>query len=140
MKILLDNSVVQRLPRSSEVSTAVRLLLDAGHTLCSSPISVLEAGYSARTSIDHRDIVANLTRSFELLRFDHSTGDLAVALQAALFEAGTGRSVGVMDLFSAACAIEHGAHLVHYDSDFDKLAKAWSPFHQSWIVPRGSVS
>ncbi len=140
MKVLLDNSALQRIPRSLDVEQSVRRLVVDGHTLCSSPVSVLEAGYSARTPAAHVAIVANLTRSFEVLPFGQNTGELAVRLQTALFERGVGRAVGVMDLLSAACAIEHDALLVHYDFDFEMLADSWPAFRQAWIVPRGSIN
>jgi predicted nucleic acid-binding protein len=140
MRVLLDNSVLQRVPRSTDVEHAVRQLVIDGHTLCSSPVSVLEAGYSARTPTEHLDFVAHLTRSLVALPFVRSTGQLAVLMQTALFDHGIGRAVGVMDLLSAACAVEQSAHLVHYDSDYEMLTTAWPEFKQTWIVARGSVN
>ncbi len=56
--------------------------------------------------------------------------------------AGTGaghqRSVSVPGLVIAAVAERHGAELVHYDADYDRIA-AITGQPARWVVPRGSV-
>lgn len=117
----------------------MRDLLSAEATLCSSPVSVLEAGYSARNAADHTTITQNLAHSVQLLKFTPTTADVAFRMQATLFEAGAGRAVGVLDLLHAAVATEHGATLVHYDSDFELLGDLWPGLSQKWVLPRGSI-
>lgn len=41
------------------------------------------------------------------------------------------------DIMIAATARVHGATVVHYDSDFERIAEATGQKHE-WIVPRGS--
>jgi predicted nucleic acid-binding protein len=139
MKVLLDNSVLQRMPRSPRVERAVRDWLQSGGTLCSSPVSVLEAGYSARSAAEHATITRNLTQSLTLLAFSASTAELATQMQTALFKRGRGRAVGVLDLWHAAVAIEQDATLVHYDSDFEVLGSVWPDLRQRWVLPRGTI-
>ena len=45
-RYLVDNSVLQRLPRSPEVQTAVNALLDAEHEFCCSSLTLDEFGFT----------------------------------------------------------------------------------------------
>jgi len=139
MRFLLHNSVLQRVSRSTAVADAVRRLVDLGGNLCSSPASVLEAGYSARTSAEHDLICASLTEGFEMLPLTPDVGLESIRMQRALSAAGQGRAVGVFDLLHGACAVAHEVTLVHYDHDFELLAELVSELRQQWVVPRGSV-
>jgi predicted nucleic acid-binding protein len=48
------------------------------------------------------------------------------------------RSVKHPDLFIAACAERHGVPLVHYDQDFDTIARVTGQAMR-WAAPRGSL-
>ncbi len=54
-RYLVDNSVLQRLPRSTAVQKAVRALLDAEHELCCCALSLDEFAYSARSAAEHTE-------------------------------------------------------------------------------------
>lgn len=136
---LLDNSVVQRLPRRPEVSAALGQLSARGDLMASSEVAVLEAGFSARNAADHARTVDLLCRELLLLPLTPDVGASAIALQSALFAAGLGRAVGVADLLQAAVAIAHDAVLVHYDADFELIGEVEPRLRQQWVVPRGSV-
>ena len=56
----------------------------------------------------------------------------------ATFGPGHQRSVSVPDLIVAAVAERHGAMLVHYDEDYDRIA-ALTGQPVRWVVPRGSA-
>lgn len=139
MRWIVDNSVLQRMPRSTEVAASVAELDRAGDLLCSTPVSVLEAGYSVRSADQHSALVEQLTRGFRLLPLTEEVGLTAVVLQARLWEAGTGRAGGTMDLLLAASAVVHDAGVLHYDADFESLAAADERLVHRWVVPRGSV-
>jgi predicted nucleic acid-binding protein len=49
---------------------------------------------------------------------------------------GRHRSVGIPDLLIAAVAEVHGATVLHYDSDFERIAEITGQAHE-WIVPCG---
>ena len=136
---LMDNSVVQRLDRAPEVRGAVLELSGRGDLLATSDVSVLEAGYSARSAVDHMLIVADLSESFVRLPLNEDVGTVALALQAGLFATGRGRAVGAPDLLHAATAIVHRAVVIHYEADFELLAGVDDRLQQRWIVPPGSV-
>jgi predicted nucleic acid-binding protein len=59
-----------------------------------------------------------------------------LALQDDLARRGHHRSVGVVDLLVAATAEAHWATVLHYDSDFERIAQLTGQ-PQEWIVPRG---
>ncbi len=139
MRFLVDNSVLQRLARSGEIRTEVSRLAHRGEVLCASTVSVLEAGFSARSHDAHQEIVRRLTQSFELLPLTEEVGSVAVQLQDALWRAGKGRAAGVVDLLHAAAAVSHGATVLHYDSDFDHIASVDRRVRAQWIVSPGSV-
>lgn len=135
------DSVLQRVPRSAAIQAAMRDLLGHAALLCSSAVSVLEAGFSARSAPAHAHIVSRLTGSFEVLPPTPDVGLLAIELQAARWPAGRGRTVGVVDLLQAATAVAYGATVLHYDSDsdFDQLARVDTRPRSQWVVPRGTV-
>jgi predicted nucleic acid-binding protein len=74
-----------------------------------------------------------------LLPLCAETGVVAAELQRALFDAGRGRAVGVVDLLHAATAICHRAVVLHHDADFEALADVDGRLRHRWVVPRGSV-
>lgn len=136
---LLDNSVVQRMPRARPVGDAVLEFTGRGDLLACSDVSLLEAGHSARNATEHARILNSLGEDFHRLPLTDQVGVVATDLQAGLFASGHGRAVGVGDLLLAATAIVHDAVLVHYDADFELLAEADQRLRHRWIVPRGSV-
>ncbi len=140
MRFLVDNSVLQRLARSAEMRAGLGRLVDRGEVLCASTVSVLEAGFSARTHAAHQEIVRRLTESFELLPLTEDVGAVAIELQDALWRAGKGRAAGVVDLLHAATAVIYEATVLHYDSDFDHIVGVDRRVRAQWVVSQGSVS
>lgn len=140
---LVDNSVVQRVHRSPEVARALVALLERGDLAGCLP-QLLKEGYSARGADEHTTLMRANRAAKIFLPPDEQVADTAVDLQARLFAHGIGRSVGVSDLQIAATAIRHtSAHqrvmVVHYDADFENIARVWPDFAHQWIVPRGTV-
>jgi hypothetical protein len=56
--------VLQRLPRSSAVQTAVRALLDAEHELCCCALSLDEFAFTARSAAQNSEASRRLRTSF----------------------------------------------------------------------------
>ena len=71
---------------------------------------------------------------------DRDIGNVAVELQGALWRAGLGWAVGVVDLLHATTAVANDAVVLHYDSDFDDLAEVDRRVRARWIVAPGSVA
>lgn len=74
------------------------------------------------------------------LRVEPRDWDRVLGVHRHLAASGAGhqRSVPVPDLVIAAVAERHGAVLVHYDADYDRIA-AITGQRVSWVIPRGSV-
>lgn len=138
-RLLVDNSVLQRVGRSPAVKASLLTALDRGDELCSTVVTTLEAGFSARSATEHEAVVRRLRSDFTPLIAGAVAQQVAVELQSALFAAGKGRSAGVVDLLIAATAVEHDAVVLHYDSDFDAIASVDDRVRARWAVLRGRV-
>ncbi|HJQ00715.1 MAG TPA: PIN domain-containing protein [Jatrophihabitans sp.] len=138
-RYLVDNSVLQRLPRNPAVQVAVGKLLDAEHELCCCALSLDEFAYSARSAMEHAEASRRLRTSFLYLPLSPALDQIILDIRAALWQAGTGRAAGVVDVMLAAIAVEADAAVLHYDSDFDHIAAAFPRLRSEWIVRRGAV-
>jgi predicted nucleic acid-binding protein len=65
-------------------------------------------------------------------------GDLADSGLAALWRDGQVRAVGFPDLLIAAGAERERVTVLHYDSEFNLIARVTGQSVQ-WVVPRGTV-
>ncbi len=70
---------------------------------------------------------------------DEACTGRALQVQAMLAERSQHRAVSLPDLLVAACAERAGLIVLHYDTDFERIAKLTGQPAQ-WIVPRGSVA
>jgi predicted nucleic acid-binding protein len=138
-RYLVDNSVLQRLPRSPEVRAAVTEILDDEHDLCSCAATLDEFAYSARSATEHAEAVRRLRSSFLYLPMATEIDQLIIDIRTALFAAGKGRAAGVIDVQISATAIHHHATVLHYDSDYDHIAQAYPDLSAHWIVSRGTI-
>lgn len=135
---LVDNSVWQRLGRSTDVEGAMRVITAHGHRFASCSASLDEASYSAR-SLDDLRLRARLGEMTAFLDTTPETDLMVRQIRKGLFAAGMGRAAGVVDVQIAAVAISHHATVLHYDQDFVDMAGIASNLSHRRIVPRGSV-
>lgn len=134
---LVDNSVFQRLPDQPRVADALRAFATRGLFATCLPIT-LEAGHSATNGEQHARVI-ELINARRQLPITAEVEQLTVALQTALWNGGLVRAAGANDLVIAATAIVHGAVVLHYDADYEHIAKV-SELNQIWVVPRGSAT
>ena len=73
------------------------------------------------------------------IRFNTSTVNRSLEVQAPLAKTSHHRAVSLPDLLIAACAEAHGLTVLHYDADYDLIAKITKQ-PTRWAVARGSVS
>lgn len=92
---------------------------------------VLEMLYSARNGEDYR-VLRETLDGLEQLRVDEGTFARAVEVQAVLAERGRLREVGVADLLIAAAAELSRVTLLHYDADFETVARSPSSGWSGW--------
>lgn len=103
--------------------------------LATNAVISLEVLYSAGGDLDHRRIRKHLEAQHDL-GLSAASQRRAVELQALLAIKNRHR-IPITDLLIAADAEQNGVQLLHYDSDFDLIAKV-SSLDARWIVPRGS--
>jgi hypothetical protein len=138
--LLLDNSAWSELSyervssaRRNEVS---QWMIDGEIAVCL-PF-ILEAGYSARSAVDHRQMMSDFAE-LPTVTIDADVERLAQQAQRELAEIGHHRLAPV-DVMIAACAHKAEAGVLHYDGDYDILAEKTSLlFESEWLAPRGSL-
>lgn len=100
-------------------------------------ISDLEIGYSARNGTEW-DALHGALSAFSLIETDARHIQRARQVQRLLaIQSQRGRKIP--DLLVAAAAEAGGLVVLHYDSDFDRIA-AVTGQNCRWIVPAGSIS
>ena len=138
--LLLDNSAWSRLlqgalakDRADEISALVTRN-EIGVCLR----FLLEAGYSARSAADRKEIMARLER-FPHVAIDSEVERIALQAQRELAEIGHHRLTPT-DVVIAACAQRAEAGVLHYDGDYDILAERTSlVFDSVWLAPAGTL-
>ena len=138
-RYVLDNSVLQRLPRSAQIRAAVTEILDAEDELCSCAATLDEFAYSARSATEHAESVRRLRYSFLYLALAPAIDQIVIDIRTALFAAGKRRAAGVIDVQIAATAVHHHATVLHYDADYDHIHEAYPQLFTRWVVPRGTT-
>lgn len=89
--------------------------------LCLCAVTRLEVLYRARGPAEYETLEGDLA-AFRDLRMDAETFVVAAGAQRDLAAVGNHR-VAIPDLLIAACAQQHGAHVVHVDRHYDALAR-----------------
>ena len=135
-RYLADKSA---LARAHVGSVAARLEpLFVGGEIATCGIVDLEILFSARTSRDYVAILAD-RRSLPHVEVGEKGIERAIEVQAALAHKGQHRGVTIPDLLIAAAAEAAGLCVLHYDADFDLVAKVTRQ-PVEWIVPPGTVA
>lgn len=138
MRFLIDNSVWQR-QNKPIVRTAMDHLLarQSPSSILTCPPVVAEVGFSARSGADH-DAVRRFLQEFPECDL-HPPIALVLDIQNALFNGGLLRAVGALDTVIAAYAIVNDATVMHYDGDFEFVARVRPDFRHEWIVDKGTL-
>lgn len=134
---LVDKSALARRQTQASVREALDpLLLEGAVATCG--IVDLEILYSARSRGNYRGAAESL-RGLPRAPLDEQCVQRALEVQGMLAERSQHRAVPLPDLLIAACAERASLAVLHYDADFERIAKLTGQRTQ-WIVPRGSVS
>jgi predicted nucleic acid-binding protein len=131
---LIDKSAWEQL-RYSEAAREKLRALRRTDELATCPAIVGELLYSARDS----DGLQTRRQQLESLLWLETTDDAqlrALGVLQDMSRRGQHRGLGMVDLLIAATAQQHSATVLHYDSDFERIAKVTGQPHE-WIVPRG---
>jgi predicted nucleic acid-binding protein len=132
---LIDTSVLTRL-RAAEVREAVEPLATSG-LIGRTNMSDLEIGYSARNASEWDQLIRAL-EVFPLVEIGVKHFARARQVQRVLASRSQ-RGRKVPDLLIAAAAEDLRLTVVHYDADFDQIARATGQ-PCAWVVPAGTVS
>jgi predicted nucleic acid-binding protein len=138
--LLLDNSAWARLlqgvvvgDRADQIRQLVKL-----HAIGVCLPFLLEAGYSARSAADRKQIMSRL-ELFPRIAVDGEIERTALQAQRELAEIGHHRLPPV-NVMIAACAHRAEAGVLHYDADYDILAERTSlVFESEWLAPAGTL-
>jgi predicted nucleic acid-binding protein len=94
-------------------------------------VTALEVLYTARNAPEYETMLERLRR---LPWYDLRDPRAAVAVQHRLALRGEHRT-SIPDVIVAATAAEHGLTVLHYDSDYERLAEVAGIAHE-WVAPR----
>jgi predicted nucleic acid-binding protein len=131
---LVDTSVITRLSEPA-VRAVVEPLTEAGQ-VGRAGITDLEVGYGSRNAREWDQDMAALS-VFQLVETTAEHVQRARQVQR-LLAARSQRGRKVPDLLIAAAAEQDRLLLLHYDSDFDLIAKVTGQPCQ-WVVPAGTI-
>ena len=132
MTYLLDKSAWIQAQHGGVATGRIANLVRHGDlALCT--MTAMEILFSARNADEYNRDYERLTT---MRWFDLSTPRRAVELQHDLAQRGWHRT-SIPDVVIAATAAEHGLVVLHYDSDYERLAET-SGIEHEWIVPRGT--
>jgi predicted nucleic acid-binding protein len=134
-RYLVDKSVWARADKPSVALALQGLILRGLVGTCG--IIDLEILYSARSGNEHDEFLAD-RRDFEWFPTTDEIVTRAIEVQGLLAHQGNHRALSVADLLIAASAERHELTVLHYDGDYDMIAKVTGQ-PTEWVVPRGSA-
>ena len=137
-ELVVDNSAFQR--GGQETVRAEWLQALTNGQLYRTPILELEVLYSARNAREHGELREEL-RALRPLELSQVVVDVALETHAELAaHAPSFHRIAHQDYLVAALATAHGLGVLHYDSDFDRLAQHSSlSFESIWLAPAGTL-
>jgi predicted nucleic acid-binding protein len=101
-------------------------------------VTELEMLYSARNIQERARMKEQLEASLDQVDTPENIWAQAAEIQEALTEQAQHRSASIPDLIVAATARARGLEILHYDRDFDTIAR-FTEQPARWIVPPGTV-
>ena len=134
-RYLVDKSALARMPLPA-VRDRLAPILDAGDAATCAIID-LEVLFSARNAVEHSRIRERRRLAYQQIPVTQSTLDRAIEVQGLLVKRAQHR-IPIPDLIVAATAEGAALTVLHYDADFDLIAKVTGQ-RMEWVVPRGSV-
>src|SRR5262245_46251586 len=135
-RYLIDTSAMLRVTRSPDVANVVRPLLIQGSIAICAP-ALLEIMYAVRAT-EYDQILRTYQQSMQILALDQAGCTRAVEVQQLLARASQHRTAKAIDLLIAGCAETNGLTVLHYDRDYEAIAKVTGQ-PVMWVVPAGSV-
>src|SRR5262245_541637 len=129
---LVDTSVLARRELPSVDLALTRLRATA--ELCTCALLMAEVCYSARDATEYEKL-RKMMEGMIFLSSDDRCEESALTAQKKLAGAGRHRT-STVDLFVSAIAAAHGAIVLHYDSDFERIGEVTGAKTQWVVAPR----
>lgn len=135
-RYLVDKSAFARM-RQPAVAARIGPLIEGGEiAICG--IVQLEILFSARGPADLDAIRRDLELSLAWIPMVDADLARAAEVMALLSRTGGHRSASIPDLLIAAVAKRSELSILHYDQDFDAIARVTGQ-PSEWVVPQGSL-
>lgn len=134
-RYLVDKSALARMPFDA-MRERLAPIIEAGEAATCTIID-LEVLFSARNRDDYDRIRERRALAYQSIPIAEEILRRAIAVQAELARTGHHR-VPIPDLVIAATAEAAGLVLLHYDRDYDVIARVTEQ-RSEWVVPRGTV-
>jgi predicted nucleic acid-binding protein len=135
-RYLADKSALARLHLPAVREELEPLITRALVGICG--VTELEMLYSARNIQERARMKEQLEASLDRVDIPEDIWERAADIQEAVTEQAQHRSASIPDLIVAATARAHGLEILHYDRDFDTIAR-FTEQPARWIVAPGTV-
>ena len=135
-RFLADKSALARLHLPAVREELEPLIARALVGICG--VTELEMLYSARNIQERARMKEQLEASLDRVDVPADIWEQASEIQEALTEQAQHRSASIPGLIVAATASARGLEILHYDRDFDTIAR-FTEQPARWIVPPGTV-
>jgi len=135
-RYLADKSALARLHLPAVREELEPLMIRALVGICG--VTELEMLYSARNIQERARMKEQLQASMDQIDIPGDVWQQAAEIQEALTEQAQHRSASIPDLIIAATARARGLEILHYDRDFETIAR-YTEQPARWIVPPGTV-
>jgi predicted nucleic acid-binding protein len=135
-RFLADKSALARLSHEA-VDDRLRPLLEAG-LVATCAVVELEVLFSTRNHDEYETVRSDRQSGYEWLPIPDQVWDRVLEVQRELSRTGRLRSAKIPDLLVAATAERHGVTVIHYDTDFERIAEITGQ-PAEWVVPAGTV-
>jgi predicted nucleic acid-binding protein len=134
---LIDTSAASRLTRLAEAGGWWAEAAEEGRISMCDPTQA-ELLYSARSGKQCKAMSAGIRQTYTWRLVPDDAWRRVHELQEKLADAGCHRSAGVVDLLVAVTAQHHQLTVLHYDHDFDTIAKH-ADLKARWIAEPGTI-
>ena len=135
MTYLIDKSALARMEHP-DVQARLAPIIEAGDAATCAVVD-LEVLYSARNHTEHTRARGRRLRAYRQVELTEAIFRRAIEVQGLLARRGQHR-MPIPDLIIAAAAEAAGIAVMHYDSDFDRIA-AVTGQPTEWVAPAGSL-
>ncbi|MFJ8475790.1 PIN domain nuclease [Kitasatospora sp. NPDC094011] len=136
-KFLIDTSAHVRIVRP-EMDELWAEVIDQGRIGLCEPTEA-ELLYSAQSKRHYTEFKAALADMYVWRPVPDGAWRRLLEIQHCLADAGQHRSAGIADLLVAVTAMHHGLTVLHYDRDFETIAK-YTDLRARWLADPGSLA